>query len=835
MMNQEIKRRIDNARQVLVGKVPDPKSQVEQITTALIYKFMDDMDKESERLGGNPGFFVKDYEKYSWTKLMDSRLGGQERLNLYSEAIMNLSQNPHLPQLFRDIFKDAFLPYRDSETLNLFLKEIDNFSYGSTDNLGDAYEYLLSVLGSQGDAGQFRTPRHIIKFIVSIVDPKKNETILDPACGTAGFLILAYLHILKANTATKPGDMLTPDEKDKLIHNFVGYDIDPGMVRLSLVNMYLHNFPYPHIYEYDTLTSDEKWQEQFDVIMANPPFMSPKGGIRPHKRFAIQANRSEVLFVDYIAEHLNINGRAGVIVPEGIIFKSANAYKKLRKMLIDDYLWAVVSLPAGVFNPYAGVKTSILLFDNSLAKKTKELLFLKIQNDGYDLGAQRREIDKNDLPLALEIIKKYKADLKESKKFELSEEEKQIAHLVAKDKIAKSGDYNLSCDRYKAVLNQANVKWPVVKLSDVVLDMKDGGTPSRKKSEYFSGDIYWCVVKDIKPEIFDTAEKITKLGLENSSAKVWPAGSIIISLGASIGHVGIAKVPTATKQGLSGIVVDKSKILPEFLARILASKKEYIQSLAIGVTIKEVRPSKLKELFIFPLPPLEVQKEIVEQIEVKQKAIEAAKEVIKNLERERRYFGQSLRKIEGVEWVELGEVCELNPKKSEVRGKDIKVSFVPMANMRERNPYFEPQENRELSEVRNSYTYFADGDVLLAKITPCFENGKSGIARNLTNGIGFGSTEFIVLRPRKKVLSELIYYVIASDDFIENGKNQMSGSAGQRRLVIDYVKNYKIPLPSLETQKQLVTEMEEQEKIIEANKKLVGIMEQKIAEVLREI
>jgi type I restriction enzyme M protein len=131
--------------------------------------------------------------------------------------------------------------------------------------------------------------------------------------------------------------------------------------------------------------------------------MTPKGGIRPHKRFQIQANRAEVLFVDYIAEHLNVNGRAGIIVPEGIIFQSSGAYKGLRKMLIEDkYLWAVVSLPSGVFNPYSGVKTSILFLDKELAKKSDEILFVKVDNDGFDLGAQRRRIE-NDLPRAFEV------------------------------------------------------------------------------------------------------------------------------------------------------------------------------------------------------------------------------------------------------------------------------------------------------------------------------------------------------------------------------------------------------------------------------------------------
>ncbi len=167
-----------------------------------------------------------------------------------------------------------------------------------------------------------------------------------------------------------PGDLLTPDDRGRLAKNFKGYDISPDMVRLSLVNLYLHGFTDPHIYEYDTLTSEERWNEFADVILANPPFMSPKGGIKPHKRFSIQAKRSEVLFVDYMAEHLTPTGRAGIIVPEGIIFQSQDAYKMLRKMLVENSLVAVVSLPAGCFNPYSGVKTSILILDKSIAKQS---------------------------------------------------------------------------------------------------------------------------------------------------------------------------------------------------------------------------------------------------------------------------------------------------------------------------------------------------------------------------------------------------------------------------------------------------------------------------------
>ncbi len=199
MLDTDTKRRIDTARDILVGKVPDPKSQVEQITIALIYKFMDDMDAESEELGGERKVFAGEFARYGWAKLMRVGQGGHESLSLYMDAIAKMPENPGVPPLFRDIFKNVNLPYRDPETLRAFLKVIDEFIYDHSERLGDAFEYLLSVLGSQGDAGQFRTPRDIIDFIVEIIDPKKHETVLDPACGTAGFLISAFKHILRNN------------------------------------------------------------------------------------------------------------------------------------------------------------------------------------------------------------------------------------------------------------------------------------------------------------------------------------------------------------------------------------------------------------------------------------------------------------------------------------------------------------------------------------------------------------------------------------------------------------------------------------------------------------
>jgi type I restriction enzyme M protein len=271
MLNAETKRHIDAARDVLVGVAPNPMTQIDQITYALIYKFMDDMDQAAIKAGGEPSFFTGELEPYAWSKLVDSRMGNQEKMNLYGEALQKFAEAKQLPELFRTIFRAAFLPYRSPETLGLFLKEINFFDYTHPEELGNAYEYLLSIMSAQGDAGQFRTPRNIIDFIVDVVNPTKDDTVLDPACGTGGFLVSSYNHILEQhdgkNDPSNQEKPLTPDERKKLMNNFEGYDIDPSMVRIAQVNMYLHQFKNPKIVQYDSLTSEERWNDKFDVSL----------------------------------------------------------------------------------------------------------------------------------------------------------------------------------------------------------------------------------------------------------------------------------------------------------------------------------------------------------------------------------------------------------------------------------------------------------------------------------------------------------------------------------------------------------------------------------------
>ena len=810
MLDAETKRRIDTARDILVGKVPDPKSQVEQITIALIYKFMDDIDAESEELGGQRTFFAGDFAGYGWAKLMRAGLGGHEMLNLYAEAITRMPENPGIPPLFRDIFNNAYLPYRDPETLRAFLKVIDEFAYDHSERLGDAFEYLLSVLGSQGDAGQFRTPRHIIDFIVAVIGPKKDETVLDPACGTAGFLISSYKHILKANTDDEGNSTLTPDEKGALAANFRGYDISPDMVRLSLVNLYLHGFVEPHIAEYDTLTSEERWNEYADVILANPPFMSPKGGIRPHRRFSVQSKRSEVLFVDYIAEHLTPAGRAGVIVPEGIIFQSQTAHKQLRKLLVEDYLVAVVSLPAGVFQPYSGVKTSVLILDKALAKRADGIAFFKVANDGFDLGAQRREIDENDLPQVKDELGEYLGWLRAGEAVDASRVAEQGVQyntterglVVGKDRVAEGGEYNLSGERYReSGARQSN--WPVVSLGEQeIFSIESGGTPKSGVEEYWNGGVPWITLVDLPAgdfitEITDTQRTISEKGLRNSAAKMLPANSVVVSSRATIGRIGINRIPLATNQGFKNVVIkDISRAIPEYVALALTKLVPTMQAQASGSTYKEIIKSRFSELRI-PLPPLEVQREIVAEIEGYQRVIEGARAVVENW---RPHI------VVDPEWatVALGEVISLE------YGKSLK------AENRIEGPYPVYGSN---GIVGYHNQYLIKGPTIIV--------GRKGSAGAVSFSelpcYPIDTTFFVHIKDQQRLDIRFCYYQLLT---LELDKvNVQSGVPGLNRNDA-----YRKPmvLPSLEIQQAIVAEIEAEQALVAANRELVERMEGKI-------
>ena len=708
-----------------------------------------------------------------------------------------MNENKNIPQLFRDIFKGVFLPYRDPETLNLFLKEINGFSYDHSERLGDAFEYLLSVLGTQGDAGQFRTPRHIIDFIVAVVDPKKHETVLDPACGTAGFLVSAFKHILRNN------ENLTPDERARLMTNFRGYDIAPDMVRLSRANLYLHGFPNPVIHEYDTLTSEERWDERCDVILANPPFMSPKGGIRPHNRFSIKAKRSEVLFVDYMAEHLNSGGRAGIIVPEGIIFQSQNAYKALRKMLVENYLWAVVSLPGGVFNPYAGVKTSILFLDRNLARRTDELLFLKVESDGFDLGAQRRPNGKNDLPEALKILDGHKKEQKT--------QESKLALTVSRKRLLESPDINLSGDRYRTAATRPSGKWPMVKLGEVCSFEYGSSLPERNR---VSGP-------------FPVVGSNGIAGFHKDFTVKGPA--IVVGRKGSAGEVTWIDQDCVPIDTTYYVCIKQEAVLLRYLFYVLEGLR--LTELRGGAGVPGLNRNDAYDKGI-PLPPLEEQERIVAELDGYRKVIEGARQVLANY--------KSTIKIDPT-WprVKLGEVT-----------LEIKSGFA--CGTSDDNsagvPHFRPMNistDGLLVWVGTKYIsedFFADkSDYLLRAGDVLFNNTNSKelvgktclVDREIRAGYSNHLTRIRLdlSRMMPQLLALLLHEKWRKGEFL-NLCNKWIGQAGVNNTLLAVVE---IPLPPLAIQREIVAGLESERVLVEANRKLVEIFEKKIQAKLAEV
>jgi len=823
MLDTDTKRRIDTARDILVGKVPDPKSQVEQVTIALIYKFMDDMDAEAEDLGGKRKFFTKEFARYGWAKLMAPSLGGHEMLGLYSEGISKMPENPGIPPLFRDIFKNAYLPYRDPETLKSFLKIINEFTYDHSEKLGDAFEYLLSVLGSQGDAGQFRTPRHIIDFMVEVLAPKKGEVILDPACGTAGFLISAYKHILRTNTDAKGHSKLTPDDKGLIAKNFKGYDISPDMVRLSLVNLYLHGFTDPHIFEYDTLTSEERWNEYADVILANPPFMSPKGGIKPHKRFSIQAKRSEVLFVDYMAEHLMPKGRAAIIVPEGIIFQSQTAYKQLRKMLVENSLVAVVSLPAGCFNPYSGVKTSILILDKALAKQRDTIAFLKIENDGYGLGAQRRAVAGEQLTEAAAFLKEWMGRARPPGAPESGRlGDASLPLIVEKSKIAANGDYNLSGERYREGVARAT-RYPIVQLGEVAEVVAGQSPPGESYNETGNG-IPFYQGKTEFGEMFIGAPSTWT----TEPHRFAEAGDILMSVRAPVGPVNLATQRVCIGRGLAAIKPADGKLMSSYAFYFLRSQEAHIKGDA-GAVFASINRGQIAELQI-PLPPLEIQKEIVAEIEGCQKVINGARAVLD-------HYRPHIPIHPDWPMVELGEVCETivtGPFGSALHQSDYVEKGIPVINPQNIVDGTISTEGVKMisPSTRNRLKEFTvrEGDIVIGRRG---EMGRCGVVTSEMNGWLCGTGSFVI-RLKDACLARFAFFQISSPKVKAYLEEQAIGVT-MKNLNQGILSAIQIPLPSLAEQQTIVAEIEAEQKLVDVNRELITRFEQKIQNTLARI
>lgn len=438
-LREEFKSKVARLNDYLWGAgLKDPVTRIQQISFLFFLKMLEEQDiamEKEEKLTGHKhkSIFEGKYEKFRWSHWREKT--GKDLYEFVRTQVFPFIeelQNGHTN--IRQIFHSAKLLIPDEVTLKRTVEIIDtiDFSNLDTDVKGDLYESLLSSIESAGELGQFLTPRRIIRAIIEMVNPKIGETIFDPACGSAGFLITSYEWLKFKNSDPKNfeerdgrkigyGDKLNKEQWKFLIEKtFHGYDVDPEMVRLALMNLILHGIEGAHVRRKDTVAGaeDEEDLRRFDVVLTNPPFAGKVDRERIKPTLPVKSNKTQVLFLGYVVNSLKPGGRAGIILPEGSLFGTNKDDKEIRRYLLENAkLEAVVSMPAGVFQPYAGVKTSFLVFKKKTAPKLDEkekIWFFDMKGDGSSLSAAKKfgPQYKNDIPKLLELWNKDQAVVK---------------------------------------------------------------------------------------------------------------------------------------------------------------------------------------------------------------------------------------------------------------------------------------------------------------------------------------------------------------------------------------------------------------------------------------
>jgi type I restriction enzyme M protein len=560
---------------------------------------------------------------------------------------------------------------------------------------------------------------------------------------------------------------------------------------------------------------DDKFPDlRADFVLANPPFMTPKGGIRPHKKFGVQANKAEVLFTDYIAEHLNSNGRAGIVVPNGIVATSQTAYKQLRKMLVQDSLIAVISLPAGVFQPYSGVKTSVLILDKRLAKISQHILFLKIENDGFDLGAQRREIDKNDLPTALAVITNYKLRIAND---EPLDEMPSLATLVEKEIVLGNKDVVLSAERYfeKAI---SQTEFNLVKLADVC---KVINGRAYKQDELLDKGKYLV----LRVGNFFTNKSWYYSDLELPDDKYCDNGDLLYAWSASFGPKMWDGGKVIYHYHIWKMVPDETVILKKYLYFVLEKETERMKAENTnGSTMLHLTKEGIEQLEI-PLPPLEIQQQIVTEIESYQKIIDGAKQIVNN-------YKPTIKINPDWEMVELDKVCKIQsggtPSKAvKEYWENGTVPWVGSTVCKDQ-PIFSCEEYiTELGLQKSSAKIFPKHTTLIALVGATI--GKTAYLEFETST----NQNIAGLQPLDNTQLDNKFLFFISQTLYNQFYKLGDGSF--RMASLSFIKELQIPLPSIEEQQSIVQAIEEEMQLVNTNKRLIEIFEQKIKTKIGEV
>lgn len=477
MLASNLKSEIDKLWELFwSGGIANPLTAIEQISYLLFMKRLDDMDlkrkADAEWSEGDyetifkddPKRGIEDAETLRWSHW--KHFEAEKMINHVRDKVFPFIKklNTDVDNSFSKQMKDAVFIIPKPSLLVQAVETIENLKIQeqNQDTQGDIYEYLLSELQSSGKNGQFRTPRHIIKMMAALVNPKLGQSVCDPACGTGGFLIGAYQHILRQHTSPEHitvdeegvehglvGDKITDPKVWKHLKNktFYGFDFDSTMLRIGAMNMALHGIENPNIHYLDAISKNNTEENRYDVILANPPFKGSIDKSDTHEGLTkiVQTTKTELLFVAQMMRLLKNGGRCAVIIPDGVLFGTSNAHIAVRKKIIEEaQLEGVISMPSGVFKPYAGVSTAILIFTKG--GETDKVWFYDMEADGFTLDDKRDHIKDNDIP---DIVEKWS-----SKEKNIEPEKGEKWFWVEKSEISDN-KYSLSVSNYKKIIYEA--------------------------------------------------------------------------------------------------------------------------------------------------------------------------------------------------------------------------------------------------------------------------------------------------------------------------------------------------------------------------------------------
>jgi type I restriction enzyme M protein len=484
MITGPLRSRIDKLwEEFWTGGITNPLTVIEQISFLMFSRLLDMRESTEEKKWNRtrksepfPGvFFTPMQQHLRWSQFR--HLGGDAMLKIVRDEVFphfrTLGTNGHKvnddpKNTFAEYMKDAQLMIQKASLLQSAVNMIEELPLAQGDTKGDLYEYLLSKLTTAGINGQFRTPRHIISLMVDLLEPEPTWVIGDPACGTAGFLVGVMEHLRKKYTSkegrlveksngeeivTYTGDLLEPYRKHIQTGMFHGFDFDVTMLRIGAMNLMLHGVDTPHIHYQDTLSNNfpERFprfaSDCFDLVLANPPFKGSLDEQDVHSSLTgkVKTKKTELLFLILMLRMLKLGGRCAVIVPDGVLFGSSNAHVAARRLLVEDnQLEAIVKLPAGVFKPYAGVSTAILIFTKG--GRTTDVWFYDVQSDGFSLDDKRDPTpDNDDLP---DVRLRWN-----NRNPKTNTDRKEKAFFVPKTEITEN-TYDLSVNRYKEIIHE---------------------------------------------------------------------------------------------------------------------------------------------------------------------------------------------------------------------------------------------------------------------------------------------------------------------------------------------------------------------------------------------